>query len=75
LGDKERAFQFLQCSIADRSDGMPWLNVDPRLDPLRSDPRFNDLLRQVGFAPRRATQFRRERLSGSPEAIPSAPPS
>jgi eukaryotic-like serine/threonine-protein kinase len=50
LGDRERTVQYLEKAYAERSSSMPWLRVEPRLDFLRSDPRFKDLLRRVGFA-------------------------
>jgi TolB-like protein/DNA-binding winged helix-turn-helix (wHTH) protein/Flp pilus assembly protein TadD len=49
LGDKERAFALLERAYQERD---PWLPMDlaaPRLDPLRSDPRFQDLLRRIGL--------------------------
>ena len=49
LGEKDYAFEELEKGYDYRSFGMIWLKVDPRLDPLRSDPRFMDLLRRVGL--------------------------
>ena len=49
LGDEEQAFAWLERSYRERRDRMVWLNVDPLLDPLRSDPRFHDLVRRVGL--------------------------
>jgi len=49
LGDKDHAFQWLQNSCAERAQEMVDLNDDIRMDPLRSDARFVDLLRRVGL--------------------------
>jgi TolB-like protein/DNA-binding winged helix-turn-helix (wHTH) protein len=49
LGDRDEAFKWLQKAYEEHSICMVWLNADPRLDPLRSDPRFIALVRQVGF--------------------------
>ena len=49
LGEKERALEWLQKAYEDRSAIMTWLRVEPKLDSLRSDPRFNELERHVGF--------------------------
>jgi TolB-like protein/DNA-binding winged helix-turn-helix (wHTH) protein/Flp pilus assembly protein TadD len=50
LGDKDRAFFWLEKAYAQHSNAMTWLKVGPMFDPLRSDPRFQDLLRRVGLA-------------------------
>jgi TolB-like protein/class 3 adenylate cyclase/Flp pilus assembly protein TadD len=47
LGDNERAFALLEQGYERRSPRMVYLNVDPRLDDLRSDPRFATLLRRM----------------------------
>jgi TolB-like protein/tetratricopeptide (TPR) repeat protein len=54
LGDRDRAFDVLDRAYELGSDRMTWLNVDPLLDPLRSDPRFIDLVRRMGFPSRDA---------------------
>ena len=52
IGDRDRAFASLERSYEMRADRMVWLNVDPLLDPLRSDPRFTDLVRRMGLPQR-----------------------
>ncbi len=49
LGNKDHAFAYLEQAYQERSHQMVWLNVDPWCDDLRSDPRFADLPRRVGF--------------------------
>jgi len=50
LGEKDRAFEFLEKAYQQRSLDIPWhLKADLRIDNLRSDPRFQDLARRVGY--------------------------
>ncbi|HEY0006642.1 MAG TPA: protein kinase [Pyrinomonadaceae bacterium] len=49
LGDLDHAFDCLERAYESRSEALVWLKVDPRLDALRADPRFTDLLRRVGL--------------------------
>jgi hypothetical protein len=46
---KNQAFQWLNRCYEERSQWLPWLKADPALDPLRSDPRYADLLRRMGL--------------------------
>jgi tetratricopeptide (TPR) repeat protein len=50
LGEKERAFEWLEREYDDRSGGFTRIKVDPRFDSLRSDPRFGVLLVRAGLA-------------------------
>jgi TolB-like protein/DNA-binding winged helix-turn-helix (wHTH) protein/Tfp pilus assembly protein PilF len=49
LGNKDKALDWLSRGLKERSACMPDSKVDPRLDSLRSDARFQDFLRRVGF--------------------------
>ncbi|HWX55567.1 MAG TPA: hypothetical protein VN176_13330 [Verrucomicrobiae bacterium] len=49
LGKKTKALTWLEKAYEERADGLTWLNVLPALDGLRSEPRFQDLLRRIGF--------------------------
>jgi TolB-like protein/DNA-binding winged helix-turn-helix (wHTH) protein len=49
LGDKDRAFACLDKAVEQRSWIIIYLKRDNVWDPLRSDPRFKDLLRRVGL--------------------------
>ena len=50
LGEHDEAFAWLDKACEARSWYLTWLKVDPALDSLRSDERFRDLLRRVGFS-------------------------
>ena len=49
LGDKEKAFEWLEKGYAGRSDHLTQLKTECMFDNLRSDPRFVDLMRRVGL--------------------------
>jgi serine/threonine-protein kinase len=51
LGDFDQAFAWLEKAYEERPYELLYLKVDPRNDPLRSDPRFQDLLRRMNFPP------------------------
>jgi TolB-like protein/Tfp pilus assembly protein PilF len=51
LGDKEEAFRWLEKAYEERPNWIPFIKVEPTLDPLRSDARFNALLGRMGLAP------------------------
>jgi hypothetical protein len=50
LGDVDRGIEWLRRAITERSSAIGWLKIDPWLDPLRSDPRFPLLLKEVGLS-------------------------
>jgi serine/threonine-protein kinase len=50
LGEKDRAFAWLEKAYADHDHGVADLKVNPQFDTLRSDARFTDLLRRVRLA-------------------------
>jgi tetratricopeptide (TPR) repeat protein len=51
LGEMDDAFRSLEKGLLDRSVCIPFLKVDPRLDPIRSDPRYVELVRRLAFPP------------------------
>ncbi|HEX7332884.1 MAG TPA: protein kinase, partial [Pyrinomonadaceae bacterium] len=51
MGDKDRAFENLEYCISVRDHSMTQIKVDPFLDSLRSDPRFEELLQQMKLTP------------------------
>ncbi len=48
-GQKERVIELLQRAYSEHSNAVVQIKVDPMYDPIRSDPRFEDLLRRVGL--------------------------
>jgi serine/threonine-protein kinase len=47
LGDLDETFRWMDKAVEDRRGWLVYLNVEPAVDNLRSDPRFHDLLRRM----------------------------
>ena len=48
LGEKDEAFAALNKALENR-ESLANIKVNPGLDPLRSDPRFQELVQRIGF--------------------------
>ena len=49
LGDKDRAFRRLEVALERRTSSVALMHTFRKLDSLRSDPRFQDLLRRMNL--------------------------
>ena len=49
LGQADQAFEWLEKSYEERYGFLIYLKVEPRFDPIRNDPRFEELARRVGL--------------------------
>ena len=49
LGDKDLTMEWLEKAYQDRSSFLLWLNVEPLFNSMRSDARFQDLLKRMNF--------------------------
>ncbi|MCH8946780.1 MAG: tetratricopeptide repeat protein, partial [Acidobacteria bacterium] len=54
LGDKDKAFEWLDRAVAAFEWNTLFLKVDHQFDPLRDDPRFQSLLRRMNFLPQKS---------------------
>jgi len=49
LGERDEAFAWLERAFDEKSQQLTYLNSGAEWDPLRSDPRFQDLVRRIGL--------------------------
>jgi TolB-like protein/tetratricopeptide (TPR) repeat protein len=49
LGDPDSAMKWLEKAFEERTEYLIFFNVEPMADPLRPDPRFQDLLHRIGL--------------------------
>lgn len=69
LGDFDRAFHWLEVMYEERSTTLLRLRTSPIFDPLRSDPRYWDLVRRIGLP-----EPENGDVIAPPRPLPSAPP-
>jgi hypothetical protein len=49
LGEKEKAFEYLEKAYAQRDFWIAIIPAEPLFDSLRDDPRYDDLIRRIGL--------------------------
>jgi TolB-like protein len=49
LGDMDNAFEWLEKSFKKHEESLCSLNIDPKMDPLRNDPRFDSMVKRIGL--------------------------
>jgi hypothetical protein len=52
LGDPTRTLEALDRAFNERASYLVFINVDPRFDDYRAEPRFRDLIRRMGLPAR-----------------------
>jgi TolB-like protein len=49
MGENDKAIAFLEKSFSNRETQMQWVKIEPLLRPLHGDPRFDNILKKMGF--------------------------
>jgi hypothetical protein len=49
LGDNDRAFEWLEKGLAERDPNLLYLKQEPEWDPIRDDPRFDELISRIPY--------------------------
>jgi len=49
LGEKEKAYAWLEKAYAEHDSSLLWIKCQPEFDSLSPEPRYQELLRRIGF--------------------------
>ncbi len=49
LGERDEVFAWMEKGYQSRASNLPWMIMEPKFDPLRSDPRFTEFVRRMGL--------------------------